>query len=176
MKWTSSLLPLPCRLHLDGHLDSHFTYIPVHIEFILAELVKNSMAYACMPRRCPCRCQAARVARAVPNNVFWTRIRTILWGYVDFTLLSMVQGIGAHSRAAVSHHAMHMTPSQGHGQDACRQQAPAPHPHHDLQGRPERGHPHLRPRHASPAQVTSPLAASARCNAFSSLTSSINIL
>lgn len=33
------------RLQLDGHLDAHFTYIPTHIEFILLELLKNSMAY-----------------------------------------------------------------------------------------------------------------------------------
>lgn len=33
------------RLQLDGHLGASFTYIPVHIEFILSELLKNSMAY-----------------------------------------------------------------------------------------------------------------------------------
>lgn len=35
-----------CRLQLDGHLDATLTFIPTHIEFILCELLKNSMRYA----------------------------------------------------------------------------------------------------------------------------------
>jgi pyruvate dehydrogenase kinase 2/3/4 len=36
---------LPPKVEIDGHLDTTFTYIPEHIEYIIFEILKNSMRY-----------------------------------------------------------------------------------------------------------------------------------